>query len=59
MTDEKRILTGDNGLVDITTEAILSGNGTCGTPCTKYPTTCTPTKVVADKCKKKECCDGM
>ncbi len=58
MTDLTRMYNQDNGLVDMTTEAILDGKDPCApeTICTKYPEQCTPLKVEAELCKKTVCC---
>jgi len=64
MTNKLKMIKGADGVgyVDMTTESILSGNGTCGEPCRKYrpSNTCdVATKVAPKECVKKECCDGL
>ncbi len=58
MTELTRLYNQDNGLVDMTTEAILDGKDPCKPEliCTKYPEMCTPLKVEAALCDKNPCC---
>ena len=58
MNAANKIFNADNGLVDMSQEAILSGVSPCSPEdiCTKYPETCSNLIVEPDPCKTP-CCD--
>lgn len=58
MTKNTKIRNNDNGMVDMTEEAVLSGVSPCEPEkiCTKYPENCTDLMVSPTDCPT-ECCD--